>query len=351
MAFLEFPNVAIVGISACVPKEIEENLDSTLATKEELVKIISSIGVERKRVAPKTVCTSDLCFESANKLINELGWNKQEIEALVFVTQTPDYILPATSCVLQERLGLSNECLSFDVSLGCSGWVYGMSVISSLLSNGNIRKALLLCGDTTTRTQSYKDKTSYLLFGDAGTCTALEYNQISTGVKIHLSTDGSGKDAILISDGGYRNGFNENSLKFVDYGDGEIRNGLHAKLDGMSVFSFAINKAPKSVNMLCDKFLIDKEKIDCFVFHQANLFLNEKIRTKLKIPENKVPYSLKDFGNSSAGTIPITLVTEWKDKLINSQQKIIACAFGVGLSWGSIYFETNELVVPDLIEY
>ena len=261
-----------------------------------------------------------------------------------------DIILPATACVLQNRLGLKKECLAFDISLGCSGWIYGMSVVSSLLSTGSINKALLLCGDLTTRQNCYKDKTSYPLFGDAGTATALCYEEGSEGLRIHLATDGSGAETIIIPDGGYRNPTNEDSLKFEDLGGGKIMTRLHSRLDGMSVFSFAISKAPKSVKSLCEHFNINIEEIDCFPFHQANMFLNETIRNKLKIDADKMPYCMKTFGNTSCASLPLTLVVTRRKELQNTSMKILGCAFGVGLSWGSIYFKTNKIVVPALLE-
>ncbi len=350
MAFLTFPNVQIAGISACVPKKIESNWDSDLIPDNERAKLINSTGIVEKRVAPEGVCSSDLCMAAAEELIKQLNWEKSDIEALIFVSQTHDYILPATACILQNKLGLSKECLSLDINLGCSGWVYGLSQISSLISNGSVKKALLLCGDLATRTQCYRDKTSYPLFGDAGTCTAVIYNESSKGIKFHLATDGEGYNAIIIPDGGYRNPTTCDSLKFIDYGDGKVLSKLHTHLDGLSVFSFAISKAPKSVKSLCEKFSINIDNVDYFFFHQANLQLNETIRKKLKLPIEKVPYSMELFANSSCATIPVTMVTQCRQKLQNNINTNIACSFGVGLSWGSAYFETDKIIIPQLIE-
>ena len=198
MAFLSFPNVRVAGIAACVPKEIEDNRVSPLYSEEERIALIGSVGIVQRRRAPEGVCSSDLCFSAAERLLAETALDRSEIDALVFVSQTPDYILPATSCVLQERLGLSQECLAFDISLGCSGWVYGMSVVASLMCCGTVRKALLMVGDLATRTNSPRSKSEALLFGDAGTCTLLEYAPGAVGFKFHLATDGGGKDAILV---------------------------------------------------------------------------------------------------------------------------------------------------------
>ena len=192
MAFLHTPNVIISGISACVPKEIEENINYPL-DKEELGKLISSIGVERKRIVDPNTCTSDLCFKAAEKLIEELKWNKEEINCLVFVSQSMDYVLPATSCILQNRLGLSNDCYTLDISLGCSGWVHGLSTIASLIFAGNgkqFRKAILLSGDTSSKSISKEDKSAWPLFGDAGSATAIEFKQGADGLKFHFGTDG-----------------------------------------------------------------------------------------------------------------------------------------------------------------
>lgn len=351
MAFLKIENTTVKGIAACVPKNKERNIDSPLFSDDkERQNLIESTGISEKRVALDGCCSSDLCLASAEKLIGDLAWNKNEIDALVFVSQTPDYILPATACILQDRLGLNKDCVAFDISLGCSGWVYGMSVISSLLSHGSLRKALLLCGDLTTRQNCFKDKTSYPLFGDAGTATALQYEDGAKGFCIHLATDGAGANSIIIPDGGYRNPTTEDSLRFEDLGDGKVMTRLHSRLDGMSVFSFAISKAPKSVKGLCEHFNINIEDVDCFPFHQANMFLNETIRKKLKIEAEKMPYCMNEFGNTSCASLPLTLVVTRRKELQEQAMKVLGCAFGVGLSWGSIYFETNRIVVPELIE-
>ncbi|MBR5611069.1 MAG: ketoacyl-ACP synthase III [Bacteroidales bacterium] len=350
MAFLSFENLKVSGISACVPKEIDDNRTTSLIPDDERENLINSIGIVQKRIAPEGVCASDLCYFAAEKLIKELKWDKSEIQALIFVSQTPDYILPATSCILQDRLGLSSECLAIDISLGCSGWVYGMSTLASYMGKNNIAKALLLSGDLATRTNSPRNRSDFPLFGDAGTCTAIEYDEGASGIKFHLATDGSGKDAIIIPYGGYRNPITVDSLEYKDYGNGEVRTGLHASMDGMSVFSFAITKGPKSVKMLCEHYGIDMTSVDCFTFHQANKLITEKICKKLKLDADKCPNSMEMFGNTSCATIPLTLVTQRKESLESSKMSHIACAFGVGLSWGSVYFDTENIVVPELIE-
>lgn len=350
MAFLSLPNVVIRGVSACVPEEIEENGNYPLGDDEK-AKLIASIGVERKHIAPPDICTSDLCIKSAEVLMKELGWNKEDIECLIFVTHSPDYIQPSTACIIQDRLGLSEECYSVEISLGCSGFVYGMSVLASLLSGGDIKRALLLAGETPSKISSPKDKSAWPLFGDAGTATAVEYKEGATGMRFHMATDGAGKDAIHIKDGGYRNGFTSKSLDCVKYENGIERSDLDLVLDGMNVFSFALSKVPQSIKKLTERYNIDTDQVDYYILHQANLFLNEKIRKKLKLESYKVPYSLKNYGNTSSASIPLTMVTEMRVDLCVKHLANIACGFGVGLSWGSMYFETDQIVCPELIKY
>jgi 3-oxoacyl-[acyl-carrier-protein] synthase-3 len=352
VAFQIIRNIGIRGISACVPGYKEANINLTLFNStEEAEKFIETTGVEfRHMVKGSDICTSDLCVKAAAGLLNELKWSPEEIDCLIFVSQTPDYILPATSCIIQDRLGLTIDCFAMDISLGCSGWIYGLSTIASLMSSGNMKKGLLLAGDTTTVTKSPKDKSTYPLFGDAGTATAVEFIEGAEPIMFHFGTDGKGHEAIMIPEGGFRNFFNSSSFDEKEIEPGIIRNRLQSILNGPAVFTFGISKAPRSVNALLDHFNIPKEEVDFFVFHQANLFMNEKIRIKLKIPPEKVPYSLREYGNTSSASIPLTLVSELRENLSAGRNKVLACAFGVGLSWATSLFETSQLVCPSVSE-
>lgn len=350
MAFLQFSNLKIAGISACAPKNVEENASFyNQRWGSGYEDFVATTGVERARRGDTSICTSDLCYEAAKKLIADLGWDKSEILALVFVTQTPDYILPATSCPLQHRLGLSQNCYTLDISLGCSGWVYGLSVLAGVMSSGTISKGLLLVGDTPSKSISKLDKSSWPLFGDAGAATAVEYKEGALGFKFSFHTDGEGEDVIKIHDGAYRHPVTLDSFTERDFGNGIIRNNLNLVLDGMSVFSFGISKVPKNVRELCEHYAINKDEVDLFLFHQANKFMNEKIRTKLGIPAEKVPYSMMDYGNTSSASIPLTYCAQ-NLATLPSKQYVIACGFGVGLSWGSVYFDLENIVVPNIIE-
>jgi 3-oxoacyl-[acyl-carrier-protein] synthase-3 len=350
MATFSVNNIAIKGISCCVPKNMERNIDLDILTQEEIQKFIDATGVEERRIVTKEICTSDLCCEAAEKLIKDLNWQKEEIEILVFVSQTADYILPVSAAILQDKLGLSTNCIAFDVPLGCSGYVYGISIIASMMKATGIKKGLLLAGDTSSKLLSKSDKSTIPLFGDGGSATAFELDEKADNLLFDLGTDGSGYKAIIIPDGGSRNRINEDSLKVVNIEEGISRNSCNLVLDGMDVFGFGISQAPKTVNKLIEKFEIDREAIDHFVFHQANLMMNKMIVKKLKLPLEKVPYSLKGFGNTSSTTIPLTIVTELKESLTNDNKDLIICGFGVGLSWGTAKIRLDNVVISDLIE-
>lgn len=350
MAAFSVNDIAIRGISCCVPKNTERNIDLEILTQEEIQKFIEATGVEERRIATKEICTSDLCCEAAEKLIKDLNWQKEEIEILVFVSQTADYILPVSAAILQDRLGFSTDCIAFDVPLGCSGYVYGISIIAGMMKAAGLKKGMLLAGDTSSKLLSKTDKSTVPLFGDGGSATAFEFDENAEKLLFDLGTDGSGYKAIIIPDGGSRNRINEDSLKVTKNEEGISRNSCNLVLDGMDVFGFGISQAPKTVNKLIEKFEIDKDAIDHFVFHQANLMMNKMIVKKLKLPVEKVPYSLKGFGNTSSTTIPLTIVTELKENLTNISKDLIICGFGVGLSWGTAKIRLDNVVISDLIE-
>lgn len=343
MAFIRFNNCRIVGLSAGVPQHIEPT-DSTTdryGTEE----YMETTGIVEKRFS-NDFTTSDLCQPAVERLIADIGWDKNEIDGLFFVSQTPDYILPATSCVLHGRLGLPKSCMSLDISLGCSGWVYGVATAMGMVESGNLRKVLVLAGDARKHAEEEPDQ----LFGYAGTVTAIEYDpEKSAPVFIQLGSDGTGYDVIIRHQGGTRNQFNNNSLVLKKCEDGRYRHALQTRMKGMDVFAFGITTAPRSIKQLSKEFGFDYSDYDFFVFHQANRMMNEAIRKKLKLDPEKVPYSLTHFGNTSSASIPLTIVTQLADKL-EGHKKIIGCGFGVGLSWGTIAFETDDLIISPLVE-
>jgi 3-oxoacyl-[acyl-carrier-protein] synthase-3 len=351
MAKFTVNNVVMSGMGVAVPKQKKVNLDNLFFDQEEILKFIDTTGVSEFRVVAADTTTSDLGLEAAKKLLDAMQIDKSEIDILIFVSQTPDYLnVPNTAPILQDKLGLSKSCITFDVPLGCSGFVYGMSTIVSYMQNPAFRKGLLICGDTLSKIINSKDKSSTLLFGDAASSTLFEKTTELNNMHFNMGSDGSGYNAILIKDGGSRSPFNVSSLNEVDYGNGIIRNTCQLGLEGMDVFSFGINQVPKAVKELYEYASIDNDSVDFAIFHQANKMMNEMIRKKLKLATDKVPYSLEKFGNTSCASIPTTLVTELKNLLESGDQRLLLCGFGVGLSWAACYLETKKLFVLDLIE-
>jgi 3-oxoacyl-[acyl-carrier-protein] synthase-3 len=349
MALFSVPNVQLKGLSVCVPANTEDNKELSLLSENERDLFIKTVGIRFRRVAAKGITASDLCFEAANRLLNEVHWKREEVNVLIFVTQTPDFIIPNTSSLLQEKLGLSKNCLVFDINLGCSGYVYGLSVISSLLQNIPKGKGLLLVGDVSTSIISKTDRSTTPLFSDAGSATALEKTTDAT-MHFHLQTDGAEYDDIIVPDGGFRNKTNVDSFQIKEFDKGVCRSNLDMKLDGVKIFNFALREVAPNINALLQEKSIAKDSIDFFVLHQANLLMLESVRKKLQVPAEKFPYSLHNFGNTSSATIPLTMVVNLAQKMASGKTRWLLSGFGVGLSWGSVYLETENLTCLPLIE-
>ncbi|MEN9522336.1 MAG: hypothetical protein RL065_713 [Bacteroidota bacterium] len=352
MATFTIPNVSIKGVACCVPPAIVENLKHSFFSQEDMEKFVDATGVKQRRRVEKNVCTSDLCVKAGEELLKSINWSPSDIEVIVLITQSADYLLPISSALIQNRLGISTKCICIDIPLGCSGYVYGMSVLGALMNSGKFKKGLLFAGDTSSKSVSKKDKSTEPLFGDAASATAFEYNENAAEMKFDLGSDGSGYEAIIIKDGGFRNQTTVDSFTEKEYQEGIIRNDCQLVLDGMEVFSFGISQAPKTVNALVDFYQIDKSIVDFYIFHQANLMMNKKIAKKLKLEDEKVPISLDEFGNTSSASIPMTIVTRLQNQINNKSSKLILCGFGVGLSWGTVYLETtNDFSIVNLVEY
>lgn len=351
MAFINIPSFRISGMSASIPSSIMDNskLD-LLGSQEDIVRFLESTHIRQRYVVGDSgLTTADLCENAASRLLDQMGIDQEKIEILIFVTQTPDYHLPSSAIILQHKLGLSKDCIAIQISLGCSGWVYGLSTVLAYMSTISANFGLLLVGDTVTMTKSPQDKGTYPLFGDAGTATLIERKEGETGFKFHLGNDGSGHQAIIIEDGGYRNPVTPESLIMKMRHNGVIRNNLQSYLNGQDVFIFGITKAPFSIKSLMEHYDLHEDDIDYLILHQANKMMNDKIAKKAGFSPNKVPFSLHEYGNTSSASIPLTMVSQLPD-IQRERRSHLACGFGVGLSWGSVHFETENLVVPEIIK-
>jgi 3-oxoacyl-[acyl-carrier-protein] synthase-3 len=350
MAIFSIPNIKISGIAAAVPQKEVSNLDYKWISIKERNQIIKTVGVEKRHIAEKGQTTGDLCFAAANKLLDDLKWDRNEIQALIFVSQSMDYIIPSTSPILQDRLGLPKTSLAFDINLGCSGFVYGLSVIGSLMSQTRIKKALLLAGDLSNVTSSYRDKSAYPLFGDAGTATALELDENASPMTFNLQTDGSGHQAIMIHDGGVRHWVSKKSFTYRKYGEGIYRNNLQIALNGIEVFNFSLREVVPNIKTTLEYAGKTLNDFDYLVFHQANRLINETIRKMLKVEKEKVPYSIHKYGNTSSASVPLTIVSELQEEIRTKKVRLLLSAFGIGLSWGTVLLDIESIVCPAVLE-
>lgn len=350
MALFTTQSVSIKGIAAAVPKNKAYNADYKWISQKERESIIKNIGVECRRVADPGTTTADLCVVAAEQLLTELQWNRSEIELLIFVSQSRDYLVPTTACIVQHRLSLPHSCIAFDIGLGCSGYVYGLSVATQMMQSGSIKRALLMVGDISTLTTSYRDKSTYPLFGDVGTVTALEWNPGAGKMEFNLQTDGAGYKALMIQDGGARNRLSRKSFDIKQYSKGIHRSRLHLELDGIEVFNFSLREVVPNINTLLKATGRSLAEVDFLVFHQANRLINETLRKMLRFDKEKVPYSLKDYGNTSGASIPLTMVASIREQLIAGKVNLLLSAFGVGLSWGSVLLQTDQITCPPVIE-
>ena len=349
MAKITFHGVGIKALSACVPPEIVYNKDlGYLIPEEEIEKTISNIGIEQRRIAAPDVTASDLCFKAARRLMEDNQIAPESIDVLLFMSQTADYRIPATSCLLQQRLGLPRETLCFDISLGCSGYLFALSTAFAYASMQGINRVLLLDGETFSKIVNRRDKVDWPLYGDAGTATLIEKGDYGDSTFM-LYTDGSGENTLKIH-AGMRNPITPDSCVEREQEEGNIRSDLEVFMDGMDVFNFAISKVPKSVKLLLKETDKTIDDVDYLVFHQANRFMMDFFVKKLKISPDRVPYCISKYGNTSSASVPLTVSSELSGQLDGSHT-VVMSAFGAGLSWGAAIMQMRDCKVSPVIEY
>jgi 3-oxoacyl-[acyl-carrier-protein] synthase-3 len=349
MAQATLSKVRFAGLTSCVPSTVVSNLDCAPDKRAERERLVRNIGINTRRVCKPGQVFSDLAFVAAEEVIKGLSWDRNEIDALLVVTQSPDYPIPATAIIMQDRLGLPRTTLAFDINLGCSGYPYGLFVLGSLLSAGKIRRGIVLVGDKSSNPESL-DNGLLSLFGDAATATALEYDESAPDMHFDFGSDGSGYKAIIIPAGGQRIPMRPEHLERLPGDDGISRKGTDVILDGPAILNFSIREVPPAVTGLLEFCPYSADEIDYFVFHQANRMINETIRKKLKLAEDKVPSSLHDYGNTSSASVPVTMTVRLRDAIATRRTRLLLSGFGVGLSWGACILDLDRPYLPQLIE-
>lgn len=320
-------------------KDIAYHLPEKVVTNEELVKefpewsvekIADKVGVNERRVVVEETAT-DLAVLASEKLFCKGTVQKEDIDFVLFCTQSPDYKLPSSACIIQDRLGLSTKCGAFDFNLGCSGYEYGLAVAKGLVVAGIAKNVLLLTGETYNKYIHERDKGNRTIFGDGATSTVISTEGFAEIGEFSLGTDGSGAKNLIVKSSGARFPEKFNDLTF-DEGGNPVSSD-HLFMDGQEIFMFTLMKVPKMVKDVLAKNELQKEDVSLFVFHQANKYMLEHLRKKLKIDGDKFFVNLANVGNTVSSTIPIALCDARKQGLLKGN--ILLAGFGVGLSWGA----------------
>ncbi|RIX52036.1 ketoacyl-ACP synthase III [Paenibacillus nanensis] len=338
MANAVFNNIYIGGIACAVPEKVEKITDYIDELGEdEINKFIDTTGVRERRVVTGNQTTSDMCFVAAEQLMKEKQIDKDSIDAIIFLTQSADYIQPATSHVIHKRLGLSKNCIAFDINLGCSGYVYGMYLASTMLQGGSFRKILFLAGEMAVENPETSIK-DVILFGHAGTATLIERG--NTEMKCLLKANGEGYSSLIIPGGGMRKPITSSTNFYKD-------TAYH--MDGAEVFGFTITEIPRAFKEFFDLYGGNIDNYDYCVFHQANLLILKQLARKIKVPLEKMPISLDRYANTSSASIPLGIVDLCEREQVPETLNLITSGFGVGLSWGVVSFEVESKNVLPMI--
>jgi 3-oxoacyl-[acyl-carrier-protein] synthase-3 len=348
MAASRFDNVRITGIASAVPASSGDVGENAAFPEKELSKISASTGVRRRHVVDEKVCTSDLCHAAAERILEEIGWPRESIDVLIFVSQTPDYILPATACALHGRLGLPPGCAAFDVNLGCSGYVYGLWLAANLL-NGGAKRVLLLAGDTISRLVSPLDRSVAFLFGDAGTATTLESQPGAPSMYFELGTDGAGKDHLIVPAGGFRSERSARTAVRSEQEGGNIRSQQDLYMNGGEIFAFTMSVVPEMCASVLRQAGWPMESVDAFVMHQANRFILQHLSKRMQIPEEKLILALENYGNTSSASIPLAMNDVLGQRLRTGSDRLLLAGFGVGFSWAAAAIVLGPLAMPQIV--
>jgi len=319
-------------------------------SREEATKLHASTGVYERRVLAQPWCISDLCLCAAERLLADLDWDPTSVEILIFVSQNADYVLPATACLMQRRLGLPTTAAAFDLPLGCSGFIYGTWLAGRMLQGSSGRRALILCGDNSTRWLRPDDRATLPLFGDAGCAAALETHDKATPMPVVVGTDGRGAPHLTVKAGGKRDPLIPDREPWSPERHARLFDDSRLHLNGAEVFTFSLRTVPTLVAETLDHAGIALDALDWVVLHQANRFMLEHLRKRLKVPLEKFVIDLERFGNTSSATIPLVFCHSLAERLTKHTQKVLMAGFGVGWSWGAMVADIGPIPQPALID-
>ena len=324
-------------------KAISYNLPEKTLTNEMIAeefpewtveKIDKKIGIKQRHVSADGETASDLAVGAAEKLFAENSYDRNQIDYLIFVTQSPDYHLPTTACTIQTRLGLSNRLTAIDVNLGCNGFVAGLSLAKAVIVAGQAKNVLLLTGETYSKYMHERDKSNRTIFGDGAAATLVSTEGIAEIGEFVIGTDGTGAENLIVKTGGARHPQPAVDLKFDDFGNPRSSDNLY--MDGPAILNYSLDSIPQLVADVLEKNGITMEDIDLHVYHQANTFLANLERRKLRIPAEKYYCNIENFGNTVSSTIPIALCEAIKEGRIQKGINVLSVAQGLGYTWGGM---------------
>lgn len=341
--------VALRGLRACVPPQVRSLEDEHLiAEATERERLCKTIGVRQRHIATPDLCTSDLCQRAAEGLLKDLQWAADSIDVLIFVTQSSDYVIPATACALQHRLGLGS-CMAFDINLGCSGYAYGLWTAASLLKtiavSGRPARALVLAGDVSTSKLVPDDRGTVPLFGDAGSATALEIDPNAGAWTGLFGTDGSGAPHILVEAGALRRPLVPPKEPHDADTHAALYKAARLHLNGIEVFNFTLKNVPPLVQGVMAASGATTDNVDFFVLHQANQMMLKHLAKKCGLPEDKTPVAMERYGNTSSASIPLTVADQLADAF-DRPRRLLLAGFGVGWSWSAIDLTVEAMPRP-----
>lgn len=330
----------IKGIEYYLPEKIitNEYLEKSCNANRDMLN--NKIGILERRICNENEAVSDIAYEAAIKLFANNDLNPEDVDLLLVCTQNPDYKLPTTACILQNRLKMRKSSRAFDVNLGCSGFVYSLTIAGNFIRTGDCSKALIIMADAYSKIVNYKDKTTCTLFGDAAASALLVPVESGSGfIDGDFGTDGAGADYLIVPAGGSRTPCSPSTSEEISYPDGNIRSLNNLQMDGRSIFKFVMTEIPGSINNVLTKNKLKISDIKYFIFHQANKYILEELVKKMQIPKGKILINMEKVGNTVSASIPIVLKDALNKNLIKGGDLIVFCGFGVGLSWGSVLYK------------
>ncbi|WP_066258423.1 3-oxoacyl-ACP synthase III family protein [Neobacillus drentensis] len=352
---LTFQNKKITGILTVLPKnevKFDDEASNYNFPIEKSLRLKKIMGYNKHRIVDEETCVSDLCAFGLEHLIESNLLKKDEIDALILVTQTPDHFIPPTSNIIQGRLGLKQDMICMDINQGCAGYLLGLIQAFMLLDQDSIKKVVLLNADVLSRKTSSKDRNSYPLVGDAASVTIVERGVQNVPIYCNIKMDGSKANSLIIPAGGLRMPSTPETSELEDPGDSNLRSKNDLIMDGTSVFNFVQTEVPPMVSDLFEMSKVNKDDVDYFMFHQPNRFMLEKLADSMEISYEKMPNNVvTNFGNSSSVTIPTTITFNLGEQLQYRSYKICLAGFGAGLTWSSMMIELGNLDFCYIIEY